>query len=80
MQNIEPSFQWEHKYNASKDPNSPFFGRTYSEIEYEHTIYGYYIHPLWDEIESETLYLKILYADYQHKFCIIELFGEWNDT
>lgn len=80
MQNIEPSFQWEHKYVAAHDPNSPFFGRKYSEIEYENDIYGYFIHPLWDEIESETLYLKILFTDYSLKFCIIELFGEWNDT
>lgn len=80
MQNIEPSYQWENKYVAANDANSPFYGRTYSSIEYTNTIYGYYIHPLWDDIESETLYVKILFADYQNKFCIIELFGEWNDT
>jgi len=80
MQNIEPSYQWENKYVAANDPYSPFYGRTYSTMEYTNTIYGYYIHPLWDDIESETLYLKILFADYKNKFCIIELFGEWNDT
>ena len=80
MQNIEPSFQWENKYVAAHDPKSPFYGRKYSQVEYENSIYGYYIHPLWDEIESETLYLKILFVDYHLQFCIIELFGEWNDT
>lgn len=80
MQNIEPSFQWENKYVAAHDPKSPFYGRRYSQVEYENSIYGYYIHPLWDEIESETLYLKILFVDYHLQFCIIELFGEWNDT
>lgn len=80
MQNIEPSYQWESKYIAANDANSPFYGRTYSSIEYTNTIYSYYIHPLWDDIESDTLYVKILFADYQNKFCIIELFGEWNDT
>ncbi|MFM6948872.1 MAG: hypothetical protein ACKOWQ_07660 [Aquirufa sp.] len=80
MQDIEPSYQWESIYNASHDPKSPFFGRKYSQTTYENDIYGYYIHPLWDEIDSETLYCKILFTDYQNKYTIIELFGEWNDT
>ena len=80
MQEIEPSYQWENIYEASKDRKSPFFGRSYSQTEYEHDIYGYYIHPNWDEIDSETLYCKILFTDYEAKFTIIELFGEWNDT
>lgn len=80
MQNIEPSYQWENLYTASKDAKSPFYGRHYSETHYENDIYGYYIHPLWDEIDSETLYCKILYTNYAQHFTIIELFGEWNDT
>ena len=80
MQDIEPSYQWDTIYNASKDRNSPFFGRIYSQTEYENDIYGYYIHPLWDEIDSETLYCKILFTDYETHFSIIELIGEWNDT
>ena len=80
MQEIEPSFQWENEYNAAHDKKSPFYGRSYSQTEYEHDIYGYYIHPNWDEIDSETLYCKILFTDYEAKFTIIELFGEWNDT
>jgi hypothetical protein len=80
MQNIEPSFQWESIYVAARDKKSPFFGRHYSETTYENDIYGYYIHPLWDDIGSETLFCKILYTDYTAKYTIIELFGEWNDT
>jgi len=43
-------------------------------------IYNYYIHLQWDEFGSETLYLKILFADYNLGFVVIELLGEWNDT
>ncbi|WP_138994477.1 hypothetical protein [Larkinella sp. C7] len=80
MHEIEPFYNWEKWYNASDDPNSPFFGRVYNMTQYTNTIYGYYIHPLWDEIGSETLYCKILFADYDRRFVVIELFGEWNDT
>lgn len=80
MQDIEPYYNWENLYVASKDRRSPFYGRQYNMSYYEHDIYGYYIHPLWDEFESVTLYCKILYADYTRQFVVIELFGEWNDT
>ena len=80
MQDIEPFYNWENLYVASKDQRSPFYGRQYNMTYYEHDIYGYYIHPLWDEFESVTLYCKILYADYTRQFVIIEMFGEWNDT
>ncbi|WP_128545789.1 hypothetical protein [Larkinella soli] len=80
MHEIEPFYNWEKHYIASEDPQSPFYGRTYDMTHYTHDIYGYYIHPLWDEIGSETLYCKILFADYHRRFVIIELFGEWNDT
>lgn len=79
MHTIEPFYNWESQYIASKDLRSPFFGRQYSDY-YTNDIYGYYIHPLWDYINSETLYVKILYTDYHLKFSIIELFGEWNDA
>ena len=38
------------------------------------------IHPQWDSIGSETLFIKVLYTDYDDKFAIIELIGEWNDA
>lgn len=80
MQDIEPYYGWEKYYIAADDERSPFHGRDYNLNQYENTIYGYYIHPLWDEIGSETLYCKILFADYDRQYAVIEMFGEWNDT
>lgn len=79
MHDIEPYFQWRDAYIASEDSRSPFFGRDYDEFYFTNTIYNYYIHPQWDEFGSSTLYLKILYADYDLHYAIIELIGEWND-
>ncbi len=80
MHEIEPYFNWRHLYTAEEDERSPFYGRVYSEFEYSQTIYNYYIHPQWDEFGSRTLYMKLLYADYEQQFVIIELIGEWNDA
>ena len=80
MHNIEPFYNWRHLYISEEDERSPFFGRQYSEFEFTHTIYNYYIHPQWDEFGSRTLYLKVLLADYEEKFVIMELIGEWNDA
>ncbi len=79
MHSIEPFFQWNELYNSSEDNLSIFWGRTYNEFQYTNKVYNYYIHPHWDDIGSETLYLKVLYADYDECFMIIELIGEWND-
>jgi hypothetical protein len=80
MHEIEPYYHWRHLYIASEDARSPFFGQTYSEFEFSQTVYNYYIHPQWDEIGSKTLYLKVIYADYEMGFAIIEMIGEWNDA
>ncbi len=80
MHALEPYYNWRHLYIASEDDESPFYGREYSEFEYINTIYNYYIHPQWDGIGSETLYIKILFVDYEEKYAIIEMIGEWNDT
>lgn len=80
MQEIEPFYNWRHLYTAEEDERSPFYGRTYSEFEYSNTVYNYYIHPQWDEFGSRTLYLKVLFADYDFNFAIIEMIGEWNDA
>jgi hypothetical protein len=79
MHNIEPFYNWRDYYIADEDRLSPFYGRTYNEFEYSTTIYNYFIHPQWDEIGSPTLFIKILFVDYDSEFAIIELFGEWND-
>jgi hypothetical protein len=80
MHEIEPYYNWRHLYTAEEDEQSPFFGREYSEFEYSNTVYNYYIHPQWDEFGSRTLYLKVLFADYDFNYAIIELIGEWNDA
>jgi hypothetical protein len=80
MHEIEPYFQWRHLYTAEEDPQSIFFGQTYSEFEFSQTVYNYYIHPQWDSFGSKTLYLKILFVAYESNFAIIELIGEWNDA
>ncbi len=80
MHEIAPFYRWEKYYQAAEDKSSPFYGREYSLVEYTHDIYGYYIHPQWDWIGSETLYIKLLFADYKAGCAIIEMLGEWNDT
>jgi hypothetical protein len=80
MHYIEPFYNWRHIYVSEEDQRSPFFGQSYSEFEFTKTVYNYYIHPQWDEFGSRTLYLKVLIADYDEKYAIIELIGEWNDA
>lgn len=80
MHDIEPYDNWQYLYSSEEDERSPFYGREYSQFEFVNTIYNYYIHPLWDEFGSVTLYLKVLMADYESKYVIIELIGEWNDA
>src|ERR1700743_1798708 len=80
MHEIEPFYNWRHIYVSEEDERSPFYGRVYSEFEYTQTIYNYYIHPQWDDFGSKTLYMKVLLADYEEKYVIMELIGEWNDA
>lgn len=80
MHSIEPYFNWRQFYVAEEDENSPFFQREYSEFYFNNTVYDHYIHPQWDEIGSSTLYMKILYVNYEDAYCILEFIGEWNDA
>jgi hypothetical protein len=80
MHSIEPHYNWRGFYKASEDSRSPFYRRNYSEFEFSNAIYDHYIHPQWDEFGSKTLYLKILYVDYDKHYAIIEFIGEWNDV
>lgn len=79
MHELEPHYRWRSLYTAETDPNSPFYGRVYSEFEFSDQIYNYVIHPQWDNFGSSTLFLKILFADYHKGFVILEMLGEWND-
>jgi len=80
MQDIEPYFNWRQFYITEEDEYSPYYQKEYSEFEYVDTIYNHYIHPQWDSIESESLFVKILFADYEEGYAFIELIGEWNDA
>jgi len=79
MHDIEPYHNWRHLYASEEDRLSPFFERTYDEFAFTRTVYNYYIHPQWDDFGSPTLYLKVLFADYDEGFVVIEFIGEWND-
>lgn len=80
MHDLEPYYNWRHIYVSEEDERSPFYGREYSEFEFSQTVYNYYIHPQWDEFGSRTLYMKVLMADYNEQYAVIELLGEWNDA
>ena len=80
MHFVEPFYNWRGFYIASEDSNSPFFNREYSEFAFSNHVYNFYIHPQWDDFGSSTLFLKILYTDYNEGYAIIELIGEWNDA
>lgn len=79
MHDIEPFYNWRHIYISENDELSPLAGHEYSDIYFSHTVYNYYIHPQWDEFGSNTLYLKIIFIDYDRSVAIIEFIGEWND-
>lgn len=80
MHFIEPFFNWRGYYVSSDDTLSPFFNVEYSELEYANKIYNFYIHPQWDDMGSETLFLKLILVDYEKCCAVIELIGEWNDA
>ncbi len=80
MHDIEPYYQWRDYYIAADDELSLFFGQESDEFQFTNKVYNYYIHPQWDEFGSNTLYLKVLFVDYEEGYAIIELIGEWNDT
>jgi hypothetical protein len=79
LHNIEPFFGWLDMYNHEMDPNSPFHEAEHNQFYYDRSVNNIPAHPLWDFIDSESLLIKILFADYESGFAIIELFGEWND-
>lgn len=80
MHMLEPYYNWRSLYIASEDERSPFYGREYNEFEFTDTIYNYLIHPQWDNMGSSTLFIKILFCNYEEGYAIMELIGEWNDA
>ncbi len=80
MHEIEPYYRWRDEYIAAEDERSPFYNTVYSEFEFDKQVYNFLLHPQWDHFGSNTLYLKVLFADYDRGYAIIELIGEWNDA
>ena len=80
MHEIEPYYRWRDDYIAAEDMQSPFYSTEYNEFEFDKQLYNYLIHPQWDSFGSNTLYLKILFVDYERGYSIIEFIGEWNDA
>ncbi len=80
MHDLEPYAGWYQFYDSTKDMLSPFYEKKYNFDLYSETIYGYYIDPAWDSIGSETLFVKILYVNYEWGGVIMEFIGEWNDA
>lgn len=80
MHSIEPFFGWRDLYTSESDHDSPFYGKEHSEFYFTDQIYDHYIHPQWDSIESDTLFIKILYVNKLDGYAIIEFMGEWNDA
>lgn len=79
MHDIEPHYSWRDLYTAENDDLSPFYGREYSELMFSDVVYNHFIHPQWDNIGSPTLFIKIIFANYDTGFAVIEMIGEWND-
>jgi hypothetical protein len=80
MHSLEPFYGWNNLYTASEDSHSPFYGREYSEFFFDKSVYNFYIHPQWDDMGSPTLFLKVLFAEYDIGFAVLEFIGEWNDA
>ncbi|MBY0245256.1 MAG: hypothetical protein K2Q03_07370 [Sphingobacteriaceae bacterium] len=80
MHQIEPFYLWRDDYISAEDERSPFYNTEYSEFYFDKQLYNYLIHPQWDAFGSNTLYIKVLFVDYDRSYAIIEMIGEWNDA
>lgn len=80
MHEIEPYYNWRGHYVASEDERSPFYKKEYSEFEFSDQVYNFLLHPQWDNFGSPTLFIKIIFTDYEDEYTVIELIGEWNDA
>jgi hypothetical protein len=79
LRDIEPFFGWLALYSHEHDERSPFHDVEHNLFYYDRSINHIPAHPLWDDFGSESLLLKILFANYDRGYAIVELFGEWND-
>jgi hypothetical protein len=80
MHEIQPHYRWRDEYAAEEDPQSPLYEDAPKRRTFVPRLYNFVLNPEWDEFGSSTLYLKVLFADYDATYAMIELIGEWNDT
>ncbi|GAB4403656.1 MAG: hypothetical protein OHK0039_03050 [Bacteroidia bacterium] len=79
LRDIEPFYGWLALYSHEQDEQSPFHNVEHNLFYYDRSVNNIPAHPVWDHIGSESLLVKILYANYEEGYAIIELLGEWND-
>ena len=79
LHHIEPFYGWLNMYSHEIDERSPFHEVEHNLFYFDRSINNIPAHPLWDDFGSESLLVKILFADYREGYAIIELFGDWND-
>ncbi|MEO0898513.1 MAG: hypothetical protein AAFY71_19020 [Bacteroidota bacterium] len=79
LHHIEPFYGWLSWYNHEMDENSPFHEEEHNLFFFDKSINNIPAHPLWDDFGSESLLVKIQFADYKEGYAILEMFGEWND-
>ncbi|MBI1191890.1 MAG: hypothetical protein GC205_01760 [Bacteroidetes bacterium] len=79
MHTLEPFYNWRQYYEPDEDAASPFYESGHSPTGQGKLIYNYVLNPEWEDFGSATLYLKILFADYDRGFAVLEMMGEWND-
>ena len=76
MHDLKPHPGWESRYRATNDPRSHFYmDQGAPEREGYHRMYDFVIHQEWDSIGCETLYVKLLFADYDQGYAVVELLG-----
>lgn len=79
MHTLEPFIGWLAHYDPTADERSPFHGVEHSEFHFDRNVYEYLAHPQWEDFGSEGLLTKVIYANYDEGYAILEMFGVWND-
>ena len=80
LADIEPYYGWLGYYDPELDTRNPFGLRdAEAPDDAARYLYTFEANPRWESIGSESLLAKVLYANYDEHFAVIELMGEWND-
>ena len=63
MHDIEPYWNWRHRYPSEEDERSPFFGAEQSEMYFTQAVYDPQNHPQWDNFGRTTPQKKTITTD-----------------